>query len=143
MKPTTLNKEQVRAEAFEYYVKKGMSIDTIFRILPEGCVSRKTLFNWKENGGWDQARAKFFNRAKGFEEILWGLAEKYAEAAQENPDPQLAYSISSLVSALMNNKKLATTISAESEENDGEEKKSSGISRETLAKIHELLGIKS
>ncbi|KAB2908947.1 MAG: hypothetical protein LC102_09110 [Ignavibacteriales bacterium] len=143
MKPTKLNKEQVKAEAFEYYVKKGMSIDTIFRILPEGCVSRKTLFNWKERGEWDQAKVKFFNRAKGFDETLWGLAEIYAEAARENPDPQLAYSISSLVTALMNNKKLKSAISDELKESEGEQKKSSNISKETLAKIHELLGLKS
>lgn len=141
MEPTTLSKEQVRSDAYDYYVKKGMSIDTIYRILPEGSISRKTLFNWKEAGNWDQARIRFFNRAKGFEETLWGLAEIYAEAAKQNPDPQLAYSISSLVAALMNNKKLSGMIANEAV-NEDEEKKSSGFSKETLEKIHELLGIK-
>jgi len=141
---TTSNKpakEELRAEAYDLYVKKGMSIDTIFRILPEGAVSRKTLFNWKDSGRWDVERLRYFNRAKGFEETLWGLTEIYAEAAKVNPDPQLAYSISSLVSALLNNQKLAINIKNDSSpEDETTNKKSTGISAETLAAIRELLG---
>lgn len=141
--PTTSNKpakEELRAEAYELYVKKGMSIDTIFRILPEGAVSRKTLFNWKDEGNWDSAKRAYFNRAKDFEESIWTIAEKYADEAKQNPDPQLAYALSSLVNAVSTVQRIIVAKKSEVTEEEGTTKKENTISAETIAKIQELLG---
>lgn len=45
------------AEAERLYVNQGLSIDAILGIL-EGKVSRKTLYNWKVEGKWDEKREK-------------------------------------------------------------------------------------
>lgn len=143
MKNTTSSrgKADYRSEAWELYVKKGLSLDTIFRILPDGAVSRKTLFNWRDEGKWDEARRAYFNRATSFEESLWGLAENYARAAEENPDPQLAYALGSLMNAIMANQKLAAAKKSEAlQTEETTAKKTETISPETIAKIQELLG---
>ncbi|GJQ32464.1 MAG: hypothetical protein HBSAPP04_13030 [Ignavibacteriaceae bacterium] len=145
MKNTTSSrgKADYRSECFELYVKKGLSLDTIFRILPDGAVSRKTLFNWRDDGKWDEARRAYFNRASSFEDALWGLAENYAKAAEEKPDPQLAYAIGSLMSAIVANQKIAQVKKSEALANEESQvKKPESISPETIEKIQELLGVK-
>lgn len=134
------SKEALRKEAYELYVKKGLSLDTIFRILPDGAVSRKTIFNWRDDGKWDDARRAYFNRAASFEESLWGLAENYARAAEVSPDPQLAYAIGSLMSAIVSNQKLAQVKKQEVAAEEEQPKKDNTISPETIAKIQEILG---
>lgn len=136
------SKESLRKEAYDLYVKKGLSLDTIFRILPDGTVSRKTLYNWRDEGNWGDARRAYFNRAASFEESLWGLAENYAKAAEATPDPQLAYAIGSLMSALQANQKLAQAKKSEAiGEEDDSKPKSNVITLETINKIREMLGV--
>lgn len=45
------------AEAERLYVAQGLSLDAVLGIL-EGKVSRKTLYNWKVEGDWDNKRKK-------------------------------------------------------------------------------------
>jgi len=45
------------AEAERLYVAQGLSLDAVLGIL-EGKVSRKTLYNWKIEGRWDEKRKK-------------------------------------------------------------------------------------
>jgi len=133
-------KQDYRTKARELYVKKGLSLDTIYRILPDGAVARKTLFNWRDEGKWDDAKRAYFNRAQGVEESLWTLTEKYADAAEKNPDPQLAYALSSLLNAVTTVGKIIQAKKSEHPEEENTAKKENTISPEAIAEIQKILG---
>ena len=62
-------------EAKRLYVYEGFNLDTIVGMF-ESKVSRKTLYNWKTEGEWDQKRVEHAKSTEDIQAQLIKLAKK-------------------------------------------------------------------
>ena len=131
----------VKEKAEEMFVVNGFSMDTITQIL-DGEVSRKTLYNWRnekdENGlTWEDKRRA---RAKRTTDIREELEEGLKEAMMEwriSKDPKLLFGIGKITEAL---KRLSTfDLPGEKVEKNKEKKK--GLTPERIKEIEKEFGL--
>jgi transposase len=71
-------------EAERRYVQEGMGLDAIVGILGKN-VSRKTLYNWKEQYDWDGRRRAFLEQTKDLRSQLYEYAMQRFQEARTNP----------------------------------------------------------
>ncbi|MEW6115371.1 MAG: hypothetical protein AB1553_00520 [Nitrospirota bacterium] len=86
-------------EAKRLYVQEGLSLDAIVGILG-GKVSRKTLYNWKIAGQWDEKRREYLNQTKDMYEEIIEIARLTIKEAKANPTPHNIYAMSKAIAAL-------------------------------------------
>ena len=121
-------------EAKRKYVYDGFSLDTIVGML-EGKVSRKTLFNWKQQGDWDQRRVEHAKSTEDIQAQLVKLAKKALEAANANPTPHNVYAVTKAISAL----KAYTGVKLLGENTTKDQRK--GLTEEATKQIKEAFGL--
>ena len=74
-------------EAKRLFVREGFSIDAILGML-DGKVSRKTLFNWKTDGRWEDKRKEYLAQTKDIKDQLKGLVETTLKNAEAEATPK-------------------------------------------------------
>ena len=121
-------------EAKRLYVYDGFNLDTIVGML-EGKVSRKTLYNWKTEGEWDQKRVEHAKSTEDIQAQLIKLAKKALEAANANPSPHNVYAVTKAISAL----KAYTGVKLLDENTTKEQRK--GLTEEATKQIKEAFGL--
>jgi hypothetical protein len=128
-------KDQHYEEAKKYFVIDGFKIDTIATLMT-GKVSRRTLYNWRNENGWDKEREFQLKRTTNLRDDIYSLAEQTVREAKQNPTPNNIFAVGKMIGILKN----MTVINA-METPEEEEKNDGTISTETIAKIEQLLGI--
>lgn len=121
-------------EAKRLYVYEGFNLDTIVGML-EGKVSRKTLYNWKTEGEWDQKRKEHAKSTEDIQAQLLKLAKKALEAANANPSPHNVYAVTKAISAL----KAYTGVKLIDENTTKDQRK--GLTEEAAKQIKETFGL--
>lgn len=86
-------------EAKRLYVQEGLSLDAIVGILGNK-VSRKTLYNWKVAGKWDEKRKNYLKETEDIHSQLMQLARIAMREALANPTPHNIYAVMKAISAL-------------------------------------------
>jgi hypothetical protein len=119
-------------EAKRRFVEDGLSIDTIAKLL-ENEVTRRTLFNWKTENAWDEARASFINRELSLQDKLRDIAELAIQEARLNPTPTRIFAVSSAIAILKSLQFQELTPEKEA--------KAKTITKDTIDKVAELLGL--
>lgn len=71
-------------EARRLYVQEGLSLDAITGMLGKN-VSRKTLYNWKQQYEWDAKRKDFLEQTQDLKTQLIALAKQVFNEAKANP----------------------------------------------------------
>jgi hypothetical protein len=74
-------------EAQRLFVREGFSLDTIVGMLGKN-VARKTLFNWKKDGEWDDKRKKHLEQNKDTKDQLKRIVDLTLERAEKDPIPK-------------------------------------------------------
>ncbi len=74
-------------EAKRLFVREGLSLDAILGIL-NGKVSRKTLFNWKTDGQWEEKRKEFLAQTRDMKDQLKSLVQLTLKNAEARPEPK-------------------------------------------------------
>ena len=69
-------------DAKRLFVFEGFSLDAIVGLL-DNHVARKTLYNWKMQGNWEDKRKKHLNKAKDLQTDLVDLAELTIKEAKD------------------------------------------------------------
>lgn len=85
-------------EAKRLYVEEGLSIDSIRKKL-KNQITRKTLYEWKAKGGWDEKRKEFLKEAKDISEQLVELSKLALKNALTNPTPHNIYAVMKAITA--------------------------------------------
>lgn len=86
-------------EAQRLYVQEGLSLDAIVEVLG-GKVSRRTLYNWKIQGDWDEKRRNYLKQTEDIQSQLTKLAQIAMKEALANPTPHNIYAVMKAISAL-------------------------------------------
>ncbi|MCX8009880.1 MAG: DUF1804 family protein [Ignavibacteria bacterium] len=86
-------------EAKRLYVYDGLSIDAIVEILKNN-VSRKTLYNWKNDYNWDVQRKKYLQQTEDLHTELLEIAKNAIKKARANPTPHNIYAVAKAISCL-------------------------------------------
>lgn len=94
-----MKKAQYYEDAKRMYVNQGFDLDTIAKLLQKQ-VSRRTLYNWKQNNAWDESRKKFLASQEGIQDELVELLKATVKEARANPTPHNIYSVVKMISAL-------------------------------------------
>lgn len=124
-------------EAQRLFVVEGYSLDAIEKLLKNN-VSRKTLYNWKVQGKWEEKRKKYLNSTKSLQEDLLEIARTTIKEAKANPTPHNIYAVVKAIGAL----KILQGAGLDSGEEETKDDKPKGISKETIDLIErEVLGI--
>lgn len=71
-------------DARRRYVEDGLSLDAIVGLLGKK-ISRKTLYNWKDQYGWDAKRKAFLEQHQDLKLQLIQLAQQVFNEAKANP----------------------------------------------------------
>ncbi len=71
-------------EAQRLFVQEGLGLDAIMGIL-ENKVSRKTLFNWKVDGQWEEKRQAFLDQNKDRRTQVIQLEKQLFNEVKANP----------------------------------------------------------
>lgn len=86
-------------EAQRLYVNQGMTLDAIESIF-EGKVTRRTLFNWKEEGRWDDKRVRYVDETADLDDMIRAVARVATERAMADPNPKNVLAMARAISAL-------------------------------------------
>ncbi len=86
-------------EAQRLFVQEGFSLDTITGMFGKN-VSRKTLFNWKKEGEWEEKRRRYVEQTKELREEIRELAKLTLKNAKANPTPKNLLAFARAISAL-------------------------------------------
>lgn len=121
-------------EAKRLYVQEGFSLDTIVGMLGKN-VSRKTLYNWKEQNEWDRKRREFIEQTKAMHEEIRELTKLTLKNAKANPTPKNLLAFVRAISAL---KTYEGVKLLEDETTPGERKELTG---DIVTKIEKELGL--
>ncbi len=122
-------------EAKRLYVVEGFSLDAIVGML-NGKVSRKTLYNWKVQGNWDEKRREYLQQTKDLYEEILEIARLTIKEAKANPTPHNIYAMSKAIAAL----KQYQGVKLIEEETTPEERK--GLTQDAIRQIEkEVLGL--
>lgn len=103
-------------EAKRLYVQEGLSLDAIAKIFG-GKVSRRTLYNWKTAGNWDEKRKEYLKNTEDIQSQLMQLFRVMLKEALTNPSAQNANSVLRIASAI----KLWEGLKIIKEETEGKE----------------------
>ncbi|MCF8265824.1 MAG: hypothetical protein K9I99_15095 [Melioribacteraceae bacterium] len=132
-----------RLEAKKYYVEHLFSIQTIQKVL-SAKVSRKTLYNWKNNSDgldeadWDTLKTQRFTEAKEIKEELREITKSLiAELKADPKNPMLWFALSKHMTSLKFYDEFEGLFKEINKENEDESKKT--ITPETVEKVHQLL----
>jgi hypothetical protein len=127
-------KSQLREEARELFVEHGFSIESIRNVL-KSSVSRKTLYNWKKEDGWDEKRKWHLKKTESLKDDIYELTRQAVEQAKADPSARTLFAVAKMVGVL----KQLQTVKLPNEEK--EDNKPKGITEETINEIEKLLGI--
>ncbi len=94
-----MKKAQYYEDAKRMYVNQGFDLDTIAKLLQKQ-VSRRTLYNWKQDNAWDESRKKFLASQEGIQDELVELLKATVKEARAKPSPHNIYSVVKMISAL-------------------------------------------
>jgi uncharacterized protein YhaN len=86
-------------EAKRLFVVEGFSLDAIVGMLNKK-VSRKTLYNWKMEGQWEEKRRAYLDQTKDMYEEIGDIARLTIKEAKANPTPHNIYAMSKAIAAL-------------------------------------------
>ena len=86
-------------EAQRLYVNQGMTLDAIEGILEEK-ITRRTLFNWKEEGNWDSKRERYLAETADLDELMRQVAKTALTRAAADPSPKNVLAMARAVAAL-------------------------------------------
>jgi len=127
------------AEAERLYVNEGMSIDTVLGIL-EGKVSRKTLYNWYNEGDWDGKRKKKQAFQVDIQEGLRSVTKKALQEAMTNPSNTSLRALKTAMSLIkMTDKPLIDFVRDSATEQTEDEKSEQKLQFKLL--IKEMFGV--
>lgn len=121
-------------EAKRLYVQEGLSLDAIVGILGNK-VSRKTLYNWKIAGQWDEKRKEYLEQTKDMYEEIIEIARLTIKEAKANPTPHNIYAMSKAIAAL----KQYQGVRVLEDETTPKERK--GLTEEAVKEIETELGL--
>lgn len=128
----------IKQKAKDFYVVHGFAIDTILKLM-EGEVSRKTLYNWKNDDRWDDERKAQLKKAENLKTELYELLQQAIREAKTNPTSSNIFSVAKLMASYLQAVKVEQT---EIPEKEAEEDKPKQITPETVEKIKkEILGL--
>jgi len=126
----------LKEKAKEMFVINGFSMDTIQTMLPE--VSRKSLYNWRNNENWEDERRARVEKTKTRRERIEAALDRALDELEVKYDPKLVFAIGKLVAAL----KSTSTFEFTDERKQKTDNKKKGLSEETLKEIEEkVLGL--
>ncbi|MGK9367537.1 phage terminase small subunit-related protein [Melioribacter sp. Ez-97] len=126
----------VREKAKQLFVENGLSMDTIVKLL-DGEVSRKTLYNWRKQDGWDDLRKAKVERTAKLRERLERLLEAAITDAETNLNPRSIFAVGKLVAAL----RASEYVNFSDEKLEKERNVKQGLSPENLEKLEKELGV--
>lgn len=123
-------------EAKRMYIHDGFSLDAIVPLLKNE-VSRKTLYNWKEEGKWDEEKKKKLEDGASLEQEWREVIKVLVKEAKANPS---ASNIFAVHKAMMTLKIFQSGLRFE-DTPEVETDKPSTLSPESVEKIKDLLGL--
>ncbi|MBI1936670.1 MAG: hypothetical protein HYS25_00955 [Ignavibacteriales bacterium] len=126
----------VREKAKELFVENGFSMDTILTLL-DGEVSRKTLYNWREQDGWGELRISRAQRQQNRRQRLEALLDKLMDEAETATNPRLIFSIGKIIAAL----KSISTFEFTEEKQEKETTIKKGFTKDNLELLEKELGV--
>ena len=121
-------------EAKRMYIHDNFSLDAIVPLL-KNQVSRKTLYNWKEEGKWDEEKKKLQEEGLSLEKEWLEVIKVLIKDAKVNPSPGAIFAVNK---AMMTLKMIQSGLKLDGTETP---EKPDGISDETMEKIKDLLGL--
>lgn len=127
------------AEAERLFVREGYSLDAIVGMLGKN-VARKTLFNWKRDGNWEEKRKNFLAQTKDIKDQLKNLVELTLKNAEARPEPK---NILALLRAIQAYESYGGIRPLFDEPADAKKGGKEGFSPETIETIKGLYGLKS
>lgn len=86
-------------EARRLYVQEGFALDTIVGMLGKN-VSRKTLYNWKEQYEWDKKRREYVEQTKEMHQEIRELVKLTLQNAKADPTPKNLSAFARAISAM-------------------------------------------
>ncbi len=128
-------------EAKRLFVREGFSLDTIVGML-DGKVARKTLYNWKNDGFWDDKRREFLEQTKDLKDQLKSLVTVTLSRAEAEPTPKNLLALLRAIQAYEN----FGGIRPQFEDTEKAEQKKAGenlYSREAIEAIKGMYGLKA
>ncbi len=134
-----------RLEAKKYYIEHGFGLSTIEKVLSKP-VSRKTLYNWKNNldgkdeADWVTLRNQRCNASEDIRQSLVDTIKSTIKEAKENNDPMLHFAVAKYIQALKSFNDIRDVLDDSPKEEVKDEKKV--LSKETLAQMEkEIFGL--
>jgi len=121
-------------QAKELFVLKGLALDTIVGIL-NGKVSRKTLYNWKIDGQWEDKRKEYLENSQSLYEGILEIAHICKDRCKLDPTPKNLLSLSRAISILNDKDALEVLEGKPAVKSSGDNK------ADTVKQIREILGI--
>ncbi len=128
-------------DAQRLFVREGFSLDAIVGMLGKK-VSRKTLFNWKTDGGWEDKRKKHLEQNKETKDQLKNLVDLTLKNAEANPTSKNMLALLRAIQAYESYGGIQPQIEGTK---DGEAKKpgQNVYTPEVIAAIKAMYGLKS
>jgi len=127
----------LKEKAKELFVEKGLSIESILTML--NGVSRKTLYNWRNEEDWDNLRVSRVQRKINLRDRLEALLERAITEAETNLTANNLFAVGKAMEAIR--KATYVDFSDEKSEADADVKK--GLSPERVKEIEEKFGVMS
>ena len=129
--PDPALKEKVK----ELFVEKGLSIESILTMV--NGVSRKTLYNWRNEDEWDALRKSRIEKKTRIRDRLEALLERAISEAEANPTASNLFAVGKAMEAVR--KASYVDFSDEKSEADAELKK--GLTPERVKEIESKFGV--
>ncbi len=129
-------KNRMRELARDYFVKHGYSPDTICSLLPEK-VSRKTIYNWKNEDNWDELRKRAIKKSIDLEERIYDLLDTALNNAIASPTPKNTLALARVYGLY----KSIDVVRKEIDKEETKEEKPKRLSETTLALLEQRLGL--
>ena len=126
----------VREKAKQLFVDNGLSMATIVKML-EGDVSRKTLYNWRDEDNWNELRKAKVERTAKLRERLERLLENAITDAETNLNPRSIFAVGKLVAALRS----SVYVDFTDEKNEKEANLKKGFSKDNLELLEKELDV--
>jgi hypothetical protein len=126
----------VREKAKELFIANGFSMDTILNML-SGEVSRKTLYNWRNEDKWEELRKNKIIRTANLRERLENLLENAISEAETNMNPRAIFAVGKLVAALRS----SVYVDFTDEKNEKAANLKKGFTKENLESLEKELNV--
>ena len=126
-------------EAKRLYVQNGIALNTIVDMLGSN-VTRRTLFNWKEEGRWPEKRKRYLAEQEDLGDMVMDIALTAARNARANPTPKNLLALTRAIAALK--EKDALTLLASSEgAADQKEEEEQDTKKAIRQAMQEIMGV--